>query len=216
MLMLKNDDQVNQVIGKLQRYQIVPESLEIRFNHHKKSLVYTNTGTGELLLENEYYENLEENLFYIQSFVLDRLINLIKCDFTLRIHVENDGSIDFSRIELDANIFITNTQAEKAGYIYNRFKDMLPLYSFIETVNFKRCQFRVSNIVMRMVLDTKKLTDCLKAPINNSILAQWMATYNQVTDHFTKDEFSYFYDLDVTHGRMHFASRKDTLVMKFT
>lgn len=216
MLILTNDEQVKEVIRKLKGNQIVPSNLELKFNYVKNTLLFTNQGVGELKQEDTFYDVLEENLYYIKEFILDRLMALLQCDFTLRIKVAEDGSIDRKNIDLETHIYIYESIIDKQGFIYEKLQVILPLYPFVTKVHFRRNEYEIKNVNLFLNIDSSKFNNCFKNAPNRSILSQWVSTYMQVKRHITNKEYNYTYEINVTNGRMHFASRNDGISLKFT
>ncbi|MEI2358391.1 hypothetical protein [Mesobacillus zeae] len=214
-----DDQQIIEMRETFQKLKLSLQKLSFKYNAGTQDLFVDAVGVEGIPQDDEYYENLEDNLMYTELTWLNVLCNTLNFSFEATIDVLPDGSFNNSAINLEINTAIVGNQLDKYGILSISnpiFKKLLPLRSFIHNVEFKGHEFCLRKMTFRLLLDSSKVNALIngKQPLNYQVLSQWTSTLEHILD-YNQGRFKYITNLPIVNGRMSTASFESAVCFRF-
>ncbi|WP_209124490.1 hypothetical protein [Alkalihalobacillus sp. BA299] len=222
--MLLNERKIKKHIIKQQLKENSIKEVDFRYNKHKKDVLMDTKGIGSIIHEEEFYENLYEDVLSVDSFCIARLAKRFNSNMKISTTVLPDGCMDFSSVSVSVNITVPNKQdilnenTEKVkirGFLYSQYKKLVPFYQYIKSIEFIYQNYRLCNVTVDMELDLDKVNSLFETnAFNSQILEQWLATYEVIHEQ-SADEHSIYFKLPIIKGQMRFDMREECMRARY-
>lgn len=214
-----NDNQILEMKEAFQKSQLNLQKLCFKYTATSKDLFVDAIGVEGIPQNDEYYDNVEDNLIYTELTWLNTLCNKLQINFDATIEVLPDGSFNHSSIHLELNPVVVGRDVNKAqilSYFHPLFKKLVPLRTFIHNVEFKGHDFSLRKITFDIKLDGKKVNSLFDStqPVNTQALSQWVATLEHILE-YNKGRYKYITSVPMVNGRMSTSSFESAICFKF-
>ena len=193
-------------------------SLSTIIIQHKNGVIYIDGNCVEAIIQDdEYYDNIEDNIMYANLCWLNPLIKELKTNFLARINVLPNGEMDHQNIYLEFSMSLPQLYHDNQVHtiVYPLFKKFINFRSFIDRVEFKGHKHQLRHININLQLNGKDVNKIINTPgINNQVLSQWLATLDNVLT-YNKDRYKYVNSIPVMNGKMMRSNFESTMSFKF-
>ncbi|KZE67952.1 hypothetical protein AWM68_17420 [Fictibacillus phosphorivorans] len=220
MIQQLNDDQILEIKQTLMTHRVGLKSLYFKYNSNTHDMFVEGKGIEGIPQNEEYYDNLEDNLIFSDISWLTPICGELKANFQAEIDVLPDGTMDHSKVKMEITIACPLRNMSKKDIMreyYSVFKRLLKFRGFIKKVEFRGHEYSLKTISFSLELDGRKVNTILKntQTINTQVLSQWQATLDHVLD-YNKGRFKFVSVLPVVNGRMSTATFESAVCFKFS
>lgn len=183
---------LNEFIEKLKTKNIYLNQLQITYkpgkeNPYAKLYCY---GMEDVYSEDEYYENIYENLIAADLSWLNTVANQIRLPMEATVEVDDEGNFVNDEIKMVVRIDAPQIKGSVIPFLYHRIQPFILLNEIVDTVEVRGFKGSLQYVKINLKVDTKLFTTLLnKKKVNRSILEQWLASINNyVTENSSNQE----------------------------
>jgi len=221
--MLLNEGKIKKHINKQQVKNTSIKEVDFRYNKHKKVVLMDTRGMGSIIHEEEFYENLYEDVLSVDSFCISRLAKRFNSNMEISTTVLPNGCIDFESVDINVNIIVPNKtdlskEKEKMKvrqFLYSNYKKLVPFQQYIKSIEIVFQDYRLCNVAVKMDLNLESSNSLFETTsFNNQILEQWLATYEIIREQ-SQGEHSITFKLPIIKGQMRFDMREECMRAKY-
>lgn len=214
-LQLLNANRVIELRETLKKEKMNLNNLHFTYDNGG-SLLIDGIGMPGIVLDEEYYENIEENITYADFSWLAPLCTTFRTRLKAEISVLPDGSLNHQSVQLSVNFMLPRDVTNIHSYAYSRFSSFIPFRHFVKKVEVKGHKGSIQNIIFHMEVDGKKVNGMLKnkTTVNSQILSQWLATMDQVIQ-FNRGRYKFCDTIPVVNGKMSYSTSTSTISFKY-
>ncbi|WP_066412765.1 hypothetical protein [Sutcliffiella cohnii] len=218
--MLLNETKLRTHILKQKSKNNSIKEVSFRYNKHDKVVLMDTRGMGSIMHEEDFYENLVEDVLSIDSYCIARLAKRFDSNMEIGTKVLPDGCVDFETVCVNVNIIVPdkrdNFNPEKANvkirqFLYAQYKKLVPFHPFIQSIDFIYQNYRLCNLIVKMDLNLEKANSLFESTtFNAKYLEQWLATYETISEQ-SEGEHSINFTLPIIKGQMRFDMREECM-----
>ncbi|WP_214483812.1 hypothetical protein [Bacillus sp. SM2101] len=188
---------------------------EIKIRREKEGLTIENEGLSSIFLDDDFFENLKENLLCANTLWIDPITSITNdCEITVKVDAQ--GDIDHNNIHFEHKISIPQAYKEKErwlGYVQNNyFKSyIVPFAKFLTGINTRVHQNKIYHVYVTGVINAMTLNKILRQKAyNQSTAIQFIAAFNKVSQ-MKKDCYRVNINTPIIDGQM----RLEKTIVKF-
>lgn len=218
--MLLNERKIRKQIIKQKLKNNSIKGVNFRYNKHDKVVLMDTRGMGNIIHDEDFYENLYEDVLSVDSFCIARLAKRFESNMEISTTVLPDGCMDFHSVDVSVNIIVPNKKdvfnsnkenGKIRRFLYTHYKKLVPFYPYIKTIEFIYQNYRLCNVCVKMDLNLEKANSLFESNVfNNQILEQWLATYETILEQ-SEGEHSIYFTLPIIKGQMRFDMREECM-----
>ncbi|MFT9600369.1 hypothetical protein, partial [Mesobacillus sp.] len=217
------ENQIIEIKNTLEKQRVGLKKIAFKYSATAKTLNVEAYGIEDILHNEEYYENIEDNLMFSELSWLapmSRELNKkLEVNFDAEVSVLPDGNMDHTNVQFEISAGIFSRQTEKFQILNSAkilFTNLLPFRQYIKSVTFKGHQYNLKTILFNLELDGRKVNTILSnAPVaNQQVLSQWMTTLDHILD-YNKGRFKFITKVPVVNGKMSTASFESAVCFRF-
>ncbi|WP_026801542.1 hypothetical protein [Pontibacillus halophilus] len=209
------DNYIEDFVSKLKNRSYGCTKISIIKNN--KELTIMDEGPIGIFHDDEFLENLKENLFYANLSWIDSLSNLAE-SCHIEVDVMPDGDIDHQNINFEFKIAIPESyKSEKGqrwkGYVKKHYfeKFIVPFSKHLTCMKVKVHQYKVYHLAISGTVNASKINQILRSnAYNKSVEYQYLAEFDQFIK-LKHDCFQIEIDAPVVDGEL----RSDKSIVRF-
>ncbi|MCM3441411.1 hypothetical protein ACUIJN_19335 [Metabacillus halosaccharovorans] len=207
--MLFNERLLDELISDLKTRKVKVERITFAYRSFKNQIKIDTVETYGFALEEDYYENLYENILCSETMWLEPFINLIGTGFEATVAVDEEGDFEHNRIEINASYNINSRIIHLLSYLYKNLSGIVKCYSSVREVTVKGNKKAMSQIIFDITLDGKQLTSMLKEKtVNKKYLEQWLVIIDKCDQEIIKRD-KYLNTFKVLNGKINYETRME-------
>lgn len=215
-IVLKENGMV-EFINKLRSKNVYLNELQFKYNPgasnpFAKLYCY---GMEDIYSEEEYYENIHQNLIAANLSWLHAVASKIRMPMEAVVELDEDGNFISDTIKMTITINAPRGLNDVVPYLYPRIKPFILLNELVDTVQVRGYKGFLQYIRLNLTIDTKRFTALLnKEKVNNTIREQWLASINNyVRENKNQDIFEN--QFQVVNGRINVKYKTELIDQYF-
>lgn len=200
--MILTDSKITNTIEESKRFKQSVNKIFLRYSNKSKESYFHIKPKGpiDVIADDEYYENLEDNLSFMMYSWLNPIISSTENCFEGVMTVDGDGNIDTENIPLEFKLNVPDNNNLK--FFKYKLSKLLLLEQFITKVTFKGHKKRLSTMNIHLEINAKQINKIInKKEFNQSILKTWLSNIEELNDH-TNRFYAIEGDIPVANGKM--------------
>jgi hypothetical protein len=216
---LLEEEKIIEMKDKFKERKVGLESIKIKYHISERSVSIEGNGIEGIPQNEEYYENLEDNLTFADFSWLTPICKDLKTNMNFTLDVLPDGNFDHSKIkaEITLSLPLRSVKRRTLAISNSFFKQLLKYRNFGTMVEFKGHENYLTAIKFFLVIDGRKLNTLIQnaeEKINNQFLSQWTTALDYVLD-YNKGEFKYISKLPIINGRIVTSSFQSSVCFRY-
>jgi hypothetical protein len=193
------------------------EYITIKYSYSNNYAILSPTGVPDVVDDQEYLDNIEENLHYLNFSFLETFGQHLRMDFDATVQMDIDGNID-NKIQIEVKVTDIHNKAINGVCMKSLRQKLLPMLAFhkhIKNVEFKGHKSQVTSLHFHMELELKQVNPLIKTnSFNNAILSNWLFV-TQYLSTLDKEQFRIYYSIPVVDGKMKESIRKQSITHRY-
>ena len=213
--MLLNEIVLEELVADIKKRKIKVESLTFVYHPQEKTILINADGPPDVVLDDEYYENIFENILCCETMWLDPLTKIINTRFEAKVNVDTEGNFMHDSLDVIANYNIRSRISNLLGYLYSNLKNIVKCYASINRVKVMGYKNELSNIYFYLNINGKKVNTLLKeSNINKRYLEQWLVVIDKCDREIGK-QAKYSNTFRVINGKINYETRTEVVSQLF-
>jgi hypothetical protein len=205
----------SKMCDQIENEKFLLDHIHIDYKKSKDFFLVDGEGAKEVGLSEGYYENLRENLEYVQNAWLLPLVKHLQTNISLTIDVANDGNFDDHKIPL---IIRTETPKDDDFYqknLYNIFHKLSEYSSFITSISYCGNGHSLSALRITMEVDGRTLSKYIPKKEVDRQFVQQLIFYQDISQREAREVHTYEVNVPVINRKMWWDIKKDHLTRRF-
>ncbi|QAS54860.1 hypothetical protein [Halobacillus litoralis] len=210
--MLLKEEGIEDFIADIKESELNIETLSLKFNPEKSYALINALGTSSIMQNEEYYENVEENVFATEFSWFGPLCQELNSLITANMRVDTEGNFDQEKVMLEVNVVMPR----KISSLYKELKPLVLFHPYITSMKVKGGKGRIRNIFFYLELDAKMVNKTInhKENINHQILTQWIYGL-EVCERDNRSKKVFDNRFKVVNGKMNRTVKKEMVSQYF-
>ncbi|MET3195270.1 hypothetical protein [Bacillus sp. OAE603] len=205
--MILRDLQISNTVKEIKKFKQSVNKIYLRYSNKTIEPYFHIKPTGpiDVISDEEYYENLEDNLSFMMYSWLNPIIKQSDHCFEGVLQVDGDGNIETDEIPLELILKVPDNN--NLNFFKRNLSKLLLLEQFITKVTFKGHKKRLSAMNIHLRINAKQITKLLKTKeCNQALVRDWLANIEELNELTSR-----FYAIE---GSIPVANGKITLQLK--
>jgi hypothetical protein len=222
--MLLSEKSITNLISDIKKQNAVIDMIEIKCQKEKgkgsgkfqDTCLFKGDGQKDLIVDEDYYYNLEENLKFIKFGWLDDFYENINRNHTkIFANVYQDGTVSDS-VRVEIRIGIPSSLREAPfGFLEKYFNILSKYHKFLLNCEISSINYAISTITFEMQFSTREMMKTVrKSTPNVNIAKQWLMVHDYIYEEIEK-KHSLTFNVRVVDGRMDHNRLRKKVTCKF-
>lgn len=189
---LLTEQGIKNFVEKIKQDKVNVDQIQVTYNLVDPYALLESTGTSGIITDNEYYENVYENIVASHFSCLMPFCDVFKSKTKLSIDVDTEGNFKTDQVKAIVSIEVPSKEKSLDRFLLKNLPSIILFYPYIKQVQLIGNSRKLRNIYITLELSAKVITRIVqnKENYNKQILYQWVYMINKcINENKNHDRF---------------------------